>query len=62
MLISLSFRFEKATAYHPVTSPINEALGNGGKKLLCVLLPIGYPDEVPRVPQGQAGKVTWTGF
>lgn len=40
---------------------INEALGIDDKKLLCVL-PIGYPDEEPRVPPRQEGKVTWIGF
>jgi nitroreductase len=39
---------------------INKALGVEDKKLLCVL-PIGYPDEVPRVPPRKEGKVTWIG-
>ena len=39
---------------------INKALGVEEKKLLCVL-PIGYPDEVPRVPPRKEGKVTWLG-
>jgi nitroreductase len=40
---------------------INEALGIKEKKLLCVL-PIGYPDESPRVPPRREGKVEWIGF
>ncbi len=40
---------------------INEALGIEDKKLLCVL-PIGYPDEVPRVPRRREGKIEWIGF
>ena len=40
---------------------INQALGVSDKKLLCVL-PIGYPDEVPRVPPRREGRVEWVGF
>ncbi|MBW1788466.1 MAG: nitroreductase family protein [Deltaproteobacteria bacterium] len=40
---------------------INEALGIKDKKLVCVL-PIGYPDEVPRVPPRRDGRVEWIGF
>ena len=40
---------------------INEALGIDDKQLLCVL-PIGYPDETPRVPPRREGRVEWVGF
>jgi hypothetical protein len=40
---------------------INEALGVTDKKLVCVL-PIGYPDEIPRVPPRRPDKVQWVGF
>jgi len=40
---------------------INEALGITDKKLVCVL-PIGYPDEVPRVPPRRPDRVQWVGF
>jgi len=40
---------------------INEALGIKDKKLACVL-PVGYPDEVPRVPPRREGRVEWLGF
>jgi nitroreductase len=40
---------------------INEALGIIDRKLVCVL-PIGYPDEVPRVPPRRADRVQWIGF
>ena len=40
---------------------INEALGITDRKLVCVL-PIGYPDEVPRVPPRRPDKVQWVGF
>jgi nitroreductase len=40
---------------------INEALGITDKKLVCVL-PIGYPDEVPKVPPRREGRVKWIGF
>ena len=40
---------------------INEALGIKDKKLVCVL-PVGYPDEVPRVPSRREGRVEWVGF
>ena len=40
---------------------INDALGVKDRKLLCVL-PIGYPDEVPRVPPRREDRVEWVGF
>ncbi len=40
---------------------INEALGIEDKKLVCVL-PIGYPDEVPRVPSRREARIEWVGF
>ena len=40
---------------------INNALGITDKKLVCVL-PIGYPEEVPRVPPRRADRVQWIGF
>jgi nitroreductase len=40
---------------------INEALGVTDKKLVCVV-PVGYPDEVPRVPPRREGRIEWIGF
>ena len=40
---------------------INQAVGVTDKKLLCVL-PVGVPDEVPRVPPRQEGRIEWVGF
>ena len=40
---------------------INQALGITDKKLVCVL-PIGYPDEVPKVPPRREDRVKWIGF
>jgi len=40
---------------------INEALGIENKKLICVL-PVGYPDETPRVPPRREGRIEWIGF
>jgi len=40
---------------------INEALGIGDKKLLCVL-PVGYPDETPKAPPRRDGRIEWIGF
>jgi len=42
-------------------SSINEALGVTDKKLLCVV-PVGYPDEIPRVPPRREGRIEWIGF
>jgi nitroreductase len=40
---------------------INKALGIEDKKLVCVL-PIGYPDEAPRVPPRRDDRIEWIGF
>jgi len=40
---------------------INRLLGIKDKKLVAVI-PIGYPDEVPRIPPRREGKVAWIGF
>ena len=40
---------------------INASLGIEGKKLVSVV-PIGYPDEAPRVPPRREGRVQWIGF
>jgi len=37
---------------------INELMGMTGRKLLC-LVPLGYPDEVPRAAPRQEGRVQW---
>lgn len=40
---------------------INALLGIQERKLVAVI-PIGYPDEVPRVPPRREGRVQWIGF
>jgi len=40
---------------------INALLGIEGRKLVAVV-PIGYPDEIPRVPPRRSGRVQWVGF
>jgi nitroreductase len=40
---------------------INALMGIEGRKLVAVL-PVGYPDEVPRVPPRREGRVQWVGF
>ena len=40
---------------------INALMGIEGKKLVAVV-PVGYPDEVPRVPPRREGGVQWVGF
>ena len=40
---------------------INALMGIEGKKLVAVV-PVGYPDEVPRVPPRREGRVQWVGF
>jgi len=40
---------------------INELFGITDKMLCCVL-PLGYPDEASRVPQRREGRVEWIGF
>jgi len=40
---------------------INKALGIEDKKLVCVL-PMGYPDEEPRVPRRREERIEWIGF
>ncbi|MBW1710634.1 MAG: nitroreductase family protein [Deltaproteobacteria bacterium] len=40
---------------------INEALGIEDRKLICVL-PVGYPDETPRVPPRREDRIEWIGF
>jgi nitroreductase len=40
---------------------INAVMGIEGRKLVAVL-PVGYPDEIPRVPPRREGRVQWVGF
>jgi nitroreductase len=40
---------------------INAVLGIEGRKLVAVV-PLGYPDEVPRTPPRREGRVQWVGF
>ncbi|MBW2085466.1 MAG: nitroreductase family protein [Deltaproteobacteria bacterium] len=40
---------------------INDALGIEDKKLVCVV-PVGEPDEEPRVPPRREDRVEWIGF
>jgi len=40
---------------------INALLGIEGRKLVAVV-PLGYPDELPRVPPRRSGRVQWVGF
>jgi len=40
---------------------INALMGIEEKKLVAVV-PVGYPDEVPRVPPRREGRVQWVGF
>jgi nitroreductase len=40
---------------------INQLLGIEDKKLLSVV-PVGYPDEQPRVPPRRSDRVMWEGF
>jgi nitroreductase len=40
---------------------INALMGIEGRKLVAVL-PVGYPDEIPRVPPRREGRVQWVGF
>ena len=40
---------------------INALLRVEGRKLVAVV-PLGYPDEVPRVPPRRSGRVQWVGF
>ena len=40
---------------------INELFGITDKKLSCVI-PVGYPDETPRIPPRREGRVEWIGF
>lgn len=40
---------------------INSLLGIEGRKLVTVV-PVGYPDEIPRVPPRREGRVEWIGF
>ncbi len=40
---------------------INEFFGITDMQLSCIL-PIGYPDETPRVPARREGRVQWVGF
>lgn len=40
---------------------INALMGIEEKKLLAVV-PVGYPDEVPRIPPRREGRVQWVGF
>ena len=40
---------------------INTLMGIEGKKLVAVV-PVGYPDEIPRVPPRREGRVQWIGF
>jgi len=40
---------------------INALMGVEGKKLVAVV-PVGYPDETPRIPPRREGRVQWVGF
>lgn len=40
---------------------INALLKIEGRKLVAVV-PLGYPDEIPRVPPRKEGRVQWVGF
>ena len=40
---------------------INALLNIEGRKLVAVV-PVGYPDEIPRVPPRKDGRVQWVGF
>ena len=40
---------------------INGLLGIEEKKLVAVI-PVGYPDEVPRTPPRREGRIQWVGF
>ena len=40
---------------------INALLRIEGRKLVAAV-PLGYPDEVPRVPPRRSGRVQWVGF
>jgi nitroreductase len=40
---------------------INALMGVEEKKLVAVV-PVGYPDEVPRIPPRREGRVQWIGF
>ena len=40
---------------------INALMGVEGRKLVAVL-PVGYPDEAPRVPPRREGRMQWVGF
>ncbi len=40
---------------------INALLGVEGMKLVCAV-PLGYPDEAPRIPPRREGRVEWIGF
>ena len=40
---------------------INALLNIEGRKLVAVV-PVGYPDETPRVPPRKEGRVQWVGF
>ncbi len=40
---------------------INAVLGIEGRKLVAVI-PVGFPDETPRVPPRREGRVQWVGF
>jgi nitroreductase len=40
---------------------INALLNIEGRKLVAVV-PVGYPDEIPRVPPRKEGRVQWVGF
>jgi len=40
---------------------INALMGVAEKKLVAVV-PVGYPDEIPRVPPRREGRVQWVGF
>jgi len=42
-------------------SEINALMGVEGRKLVAVV-PVGYPDEVPRTPPRREGRIQWVGF
>lgn len=40
---------------------ISTLMGVEGRKLVAAI-PVGYPDEIPRVPPRREGRVQWVGF
>ncbi len=49
------------TAMKHVEDQINTEMGITGMELISVI-PIGYPDETPRVPRRKGEKIHWVGY